>query len=80
MQRPHEAPQQPAGTADSPEAETEGPTGLQDHINTGLLLDSLPLGASEAQRLLILCHLLLQVRAACDGLRLLWLFRELWLV
>ena len=62
-QRPHGAPQQPAGTAHSPEAESEGASRLQDHIDTGLLLDSLPSGASEAQRLLMLCHLLLQVGA-----------------
>ena len=41
------------------------PTGPQGQIDAGPLLALLPSGASQAQRLLMLCHLLLQVSPEC---------------
>ena len=53
-----------AGPAGKP-AQAGAPAGPQGQIDAGLLLELLPSTASQAQRLLMLCHLILQVGPDC---------------
>ena len=52
------------GSAGKP-AQAGALAGLQGQIDAGLLLELLPSTASQAQRLLMLCHLILQVGPDC---------------